>query len=66
MKKSSLLCLQLHTIVDPASSLEPIYCQLLELRKIPVTTQGTVIVQVGVPIGNNDYVNAAIQQVLGS
>ncbi len=29
---------------------------------IPVTTQGTVIV--GVPIGTNDYVNAAIQQIL--
>jgi hypothetical protein len=29
---------------------------------IPVTTQGTVIVRE--PIGTNDYVNAAIQQVL--
>ncbi len=61
LKKSSLL-LQLHTVVDPAASMEPIFQQLPDLRPIPVATHGTVIVSV--PVGTTDFVDAAISQVL--
>ena len=33
LQKSSLLALQLHTVVDPVSALDPIYMQLPELEK---------------------------------
>ena len=62
LKKSSLLCLQMHTILDPASSLEPIYQQFPQMRLIPVATQGTIIV--GVPVGTTNFVDAALSQFL--
>ncbi len=62
LRKSSLLLLQLHTVVDPVSFMEPIYQQLPELRQLPLATKGTRIV--GVPIGATDYVHDAIRQVL--
>ena len=31
MQKSSLLALQMHTVIDPTSTLEPLYVQLPEL-----------------------------------
>ena len=64
MQKSSLLALQMHTVIDPTSTLEPLYVQLPELRNIPVVTQGTVVV--GVPIGTNDYIRDTVQQTLAS
>jgi hypothetical protein len=62
LKKSSLLCLQLHTVVDPVASLETVFQQLPDLRTIPVAAQGTVIV--GVPVGTPAFVDAAVSQVL--
>ncbi len=64
LKKSSLLCLQMHTIqvLDPASSLEPIYQQFPQMHFIPVATQGTITV--GVPVGATNFVNAALSQFL--
>jgi hypothetical protein len=46
LKKSSLLCLQIHTILDPASSLEQIYQQIHQMCLIPraVATLGTILV----------------------
>jgi hypothetical protein len=56
--------LQLHTVVDNASILEPIYQQLPELRLIPLAADGTVIP--GVPIGTKDYMNDAIRKEIAS
>jgi hypothetical protein len=61
LQKSSLLSLQLNTVVDPPATLEPLYLQLLELREIPVATKGTVIV--GVPIGTNEYTRKLLYTV---
>ena len=55
LRKSSLLLLQLHTVVDPVSFMEPIYQMLPEIRQLPLATTGTRIV--GVPIGTPDFVN---------
>ena len=62
MQKSSLLALQMHTVIDPTSTLEPLYVELPELRNIPVVTKGTVIV--GVPIGTKEYICDTVQQNL--
>ncbi len=62
MQKSSLLALQMHTVIDPTSTLEPLYVQLLELRNISVVTKGAVVV--GVPIGTNEYICDTVQQTL--
>ncbi len=48
----------MHTILDPASSLESIYQQFPQMRLIPVATQGTIIVSV--PVGTVDFVNTAL------
>jgi hypothetical protein len=62
LRKSSLLLLQLHTVVDPVAYMEPVYQLLPELRQLPLATKGTRIV--GVPIGTTDYVNDEIQKEL--
>jgi hypothetical protein len=62
LQKSSLLALQLHTVMDPVSDLEPVYQQLPDLRQEPLVTKGTVAV--GVPIGTKDFVDDAIRKVL--
>jgi hypothetical protein len=58
LQKSSPLALQLHSVVDPVSFMEPIYHQCPDLRLIPFSVQGTVIL--GVPIGTNEFVNDEI------
>jgi hypothetical protein len=62
LQKSSLLALQLHTLMDPVSDMEPVYQQLPDLRQVPLVTKGTVVV--GVPIGTKDFVDDAIRKVL--
>ncbi len=52
----------MHTILDPASSLESIYQQFPQMRLIPVAMQGTIIV--GVPVGTIDFVNTALSRFL--
>ncbi len=51
----------MHTVIDPTSTLEPLYV-LPELRNIPVVTKGAVVV--GVPIGTNEYNCDKVQQTL--
>ena len=52
----------MHTILNPAATLEPIYQQFPQMRLIPVATQGTIIV--GVPVGTHAFVNTALSQFL--
>ncbi len=52
----------MHTVIDPTSTLEPLYVQLPELRNIPVVTKVAVVV--GVPIGTNEYIRDTVQQTL--
>ncbi len=58
LQKSSLLALQLHTVMDPVSDLETVYQQLPDLRQVLLVTKGTVVV--GVPIFTKDFVDDAI------
>jgi hypothetical protein len=62
LQKSSLLALQLHTVMDPVSDLEPVYQQLPDLRQVPLVTKGTVVV--GVPIVTKDFVDDAFEKRL--
>ncbi len=64
LQKSSLHALQLHSVVDAVSFMEPLYQQLPELRLIPLAAKGAVIL--GVSIGNNDFVNSAVEKELVS
>jgi hypothetical protein len=58
LQKSFLLALQLHSVADSVSFMEPVYQQFPQLRLTPLAVKGTVIL--GVPIGTNDFVNDAV------
>ena len=61
LRKSSLLVLQMHTVVDPATKFDPVYQQFPDLRSIPLVTAGTVVV--GVPLGTQQFVKAQCRNV---
>ena len=63
LTKSSLIALQLYTIVSPDCDLTPLYQECPDLRSLPVKTEQFVCV--GVPIGYLSFLNMYMQHMIG-
>ena len=63
LTKSSLVALQLNTIVSPDCDLTHIYQECPDLRSLLMKTEGFVCV--GVPIGHLNYLDTYMQQLIG-
>lgn len=63
LTKSSLIALQLYTIVSPDCDLTPLYQECPDLRSLPVKTEQFECV--GVPIGYLSFLNMYMQHMIG-